>query len=254
MKCAVSDFDRTLYVDGSISGRNLQALRAWQKDGNWFVLATGRNESSIRAMLDRYGVKPDALILNNGARILDREWRELFCRTIDKTVALEVLAYLHEIDDDGSGVSMRRGKVNVLSRTGTTTQKTCDGVITMEEAGCLDEVVQIHRRKFGEEEKIEALCRDLNARFSGISAYANVCNADIVACGVDKAAAIDWLARHEGGFDEIRVIGDSANDVCMIRRYQGATLRSASLAVQAVAEIVVGDVAEVLEGRTRTEG
>lgn len=247
MKCAVSDFDRTLYVDSSISERNLKALRAWQEAGNWFVLATGRNESSIRVMLDAYEVRPDALILNNGALILDREWRELFCRTIDRETVKEILAYLHEFDDDGSGVSMRKQKVNVLSKAGTTTQKTCDGQITMEEADCLDEVVQIHRRKLGEEEKIGALCRDLNARFPGISAYANVCNADIVAHGVDKSAAIDWLSRYEDGFDEIRVIGDSANDVRMIRQYQGATLHSASLAVQAIAQSVVEDVAEFLE-------
>lgn len=246
MKCAVSDFDRTLYVNSSISERNLNALKAWQEAGNWFVLATGRNESSIRVLLDEYGVQPDALILNNGALILDREWRELFCRTIGKETVMEILAYLHEIDDDGSGVSMRKRKVNVLSKAGTTTQKTCDGQITMQEADCLDEVVQIHRRKF-DEEKIDALCRDLNTRFPGISAYANVCNADIVAHGVDKSAAIDWLARYEGGFDEIRVIGDSANDVRMIREYQGATLHSASLAVQAIAEYVVADVAEYLE-------
>ncbi|WP_313578086.1 hypothetical protein [Lacrimispora sp.] len=30
MKCAVSDFDRTLYIGGSISPRNLKAIDKWQ--------------------------------------------------------------------------------------------------------------------------------------------------------------------------------------------------------------------------------
>lgn len=245
MKCAVSDFDRTFYVDSKISARNLEAVRAWQGEGNWFVIATGRNEASIRQMLDQYGVKPDALILNNGAVILDREWRELFCKPIDKEAAREVLLYLHGLDDDGSGVSLRRYKVNVLSGAGTTTQKPCGGELTIDGIDGLEEIVQIHRRR-PDEAYIRALCRDVNDRFPAVSAYANVCNADIVAHGVDKSAAIGWLARRQNGFDEILVIGDSANDVRMIREYGGATLKSAALSVQAVAARVVEDVAEFL--------
>lgn len=246
MKCAVSDFDRTFYVDSRVSSRNLEAVRAWQAAGNWFVIATGRNEASLRQLLDEYGVKPDALILNNGAVILDREWRELFCKPIVKETAMEVLRYLHGLDGDGSGVSLRHYKVNVLSGAGTTTQKTCSGDLTIDEAGDLEEIVQIHRRR-PDEVYIRELCRDLNARFSDISAYANVCNADIVAHGVDKSAAVGWLARWAGGFDEILTIGDSANDVRMIREYGGATLKSAALSVQALAMRVVEDVAEFLE-------
>ncbi len=246
MKCAVSDFDRTFYVDSRISSRNLEAVRAWQAAGNWFVIATGRNEASLRELLDEYGVKPDALILNNGAVILDREWRELFCKPIEKQEAIRVLRYLHGLDGDGSGVSLRHYKVNVLSENGTTTQKPCGGDLTIDEADSLEEIVQIHRRR-PDEAYIRALCRDLNGRFPSISAYANVCNADIVAHGVDKSAAVGWLARRTGGFDEILTIGDSANDVRMIREYGGATLKSAALSVQAVAARVVEDVAEFLE-------
>ena len=55
MKCAVSDFDRTFYVDSRVSPRNLEAVRAWQAAGNWFVIATGRNEASLRELLDDAG-------------------------------------------------------------------------------------------------------------------------------------------------------------------------------------------------------
>lgn len=244
MKCAVSDFDRTFYVDGAVSRRNLEAVGAWQAAGHWFVIATGRNEASIRSALSKYGVKPDALILNNGAVILDREGRELFFKPIEKRTAEAVLRFLHERDDDGSGVSMRSRKVNVLSRAGTTTQKPCSGDFAIGEAGGLTEIVQIHRRR-QDEAYIRELCRELNGRFPGISAYANVCNADVVAFGVDKSAAVGWLDRREH-FDEIRVIGDSANDVRMIRAYGGATLKSAAPSVQAVAKRVVADVAEIL--------
>ncbi|MFT4105764.1 MAG: HAD-IIB family hydrolase [Lacrimispora sp.] len=245
MKCAVSDFDRTLYVDSSVSAANLKAVSKWQAAGNWFVLATGRNESSLKLLLEKYSLRPDALILNNGALILDGAGKELFCRTIDDQTAREVLLFLHGLGDEGSGVSMRNGKVNVLSGSGSTTQKPSDGQISIDQIHCLKEIVQIHRRR-KDKTWIKELCSLLNDRFPLISAYPNVWNGDIVAKGVDKSAAVDWISKYWGGFDEIRVIGDSANDVKMIMDYGGATLYSADDDIQAVASIVVEDVAEYL--------
>lgn len=245
MKCAVSDFDRTLYVDGSVSAENLKAVREWQGAGNRFVLATGRNESSLRGLLETYSLKPDALILNNGALILDGTGKELFCRTIDDQTAREVLLFLHGLGEEGSGVSMRSGKINVLSGSGSTTQKSSDGQISINQIDCLKEIVQIHRRR-KDKAWIKELCSQLNDRFPLISAYPNVWNGDIVAKGVDKSAAVDWISRYWGGLDEIRVIGDSANDMKMIKDYSGATLYSADPDIQAVAAAVVEDVAEYL--------
>ena len=250
MKCAVSDFDRTLYVNESISERNIRAVRTWQQAGNWFVVATGRGEVSVREKLEPCGIRPDALILNNGAIIQDREGRELFCRLLKDELARRVLWYLHGVNDDGSGVSTRKKKWNVLSASDTTTQKPGDGVITIDEIGVLSEVVQIHRRRQGDEAGILRLCEEVNRRFSEVSAYANVCNADIVARGVNKAAAVGWLERYTGGFDEILVIGDSLNDVEMIRRYHGAAPRHAGAAVREAAAVIVEDVAEYLMSRS----
>ena len=55
MKCAVSDFDRTLYVEGRVSERNIRAVRQWQRDGNLFFIATGRNRASIEEQLEPFG-------------------------------------------------------------------------------------------------------------------------------------------------------------------------------------------------------
>ncbi|MDR1770046.1 MAG: HAD-IIB family hydrolase [Hungatella sp.] len=245
MKCAVSDFDRTLYIDGCISPENLNAIGNWQAAGNRFVIATGRNESSVRVFLEKYSIKPDALILNNGALLLDGAGKELYCRTIDDHTAMEVLRYLHGLGDEGSGVSMRSGKVNVLSGSGVTTQKTCDGQLSIDQIHCLKEIVQIHRRR-QDVQWIRKLCARLNDRFPLISAYANVWNGDIVAKGVNKSAAVDWISKYWGGFDEIRVIGDSFNDLEMIKDYGGAAMRSGDLKVQEAAAMIVEDVAEYL--------
>ena len=129
MKCAVSDFDRTLYVNGAVSERNIEAVKQWQRKGNLFFIATGRNLASIKEQLGFFDLEPDGLILNNGAAIMDKEGKLLLCRIIEKKTALKILRFLHELNEDGSGVSMTDKKINVLSSSGTTTQKACDGVL-----------------------------------------------------------------------------------------------------------------------------
>lgn len=245
MKFAVSDFDRTLYIDGWISPENIGTMNKWQAAGNLFAIATGRNEASLHGFLENYSLKPDYLILNNGALILDKTGKELFCRTIDDSTAQEVLWFLHGLGDEGSGVSMRKTKVNVLSGSGTTTQKPCRGQVTIDQIHDLKEILQIHRRR-KDVLWIKELCARLNAMFPLISAYANVWNGDIVAKGVNKSAAVDWIVRLWGGFDEIRVIGDSANDLQMIKDYGGAAMQQADPEVRAAAAMVVRAVADYL--------
>ncbi len=244
--CAVSDFDRTLYVNEKISPENIRAVRSWQNAGNWFVIATGRNESGLREKLGQYDLRPDAFILNNGARVLLKDGTEIYCRTIDEGTAQAVMRYLYENDRDGIGVSLRDRKINILSKEGTTTQKSCDGVMTIEEARELTAVVQLHTRRPDDVEWISRLCRDLNERFPGVTAYANVWNADIMAHGVDKAAGIAHLTEYAGDFDEVLTVGDSENDVRMIGEHKGAAMSWACENARQAASCTVESVAEYL--------
>lgn len=246
MKCAVSDFDRTLFVDGQVSEENRKAVEQWQREGNLFYVATGRNLASIQEQLVLAGLMPDGLILNNGAAITDKEGTLLFSCTIEKKAALEILQFLHELDGDGSGVSMLDKKVNILSSSGTTTQKPCSGVYTIDQVDSLEDILQIHRRR-KDEAYIQQLCRKINERFLCVSAFPNVWNADIVARGVDKGNAVQWILEHEPRITQVRVMGDSANDLGMIRKFHGAAPSWASLPVRQAASSVVESVAEFLE-------
>ena len=186
MKCAVSDFDRTLYVERMISEEDKNAVLNWQKSGNLFVIATGRNFGTDR-------------------------------------------------------------KVCLLSEKGTSTQKACDGgTITADQLESLDNIVQIHRRNL-DLKHIKDLCKDIEERFSEVSAYANLWNGDIVARGVDKAVAVKWLKEHFPQIEKIRCIGDSVNDLGMVRAYQGAVPDVADPEIKKEATQIVKSVAEFLE-------
>ena len=251
MKCAVSDFDRTLYVDGTISREDQEAVERWQQAGHWFVLATGRNESSLRERLEELGdgaICPDILILNNGALILDKAGKELYQKTLDHHTAMAVLEYFDQADEAGSGVSLRDKKLNVVREAGMkTTQKVCDGEITLREAKYLEDILQIHHRRPDNPAIIDRMCEEINEKFPDAAAYSNVWNGDVVAKGVGKAEAIHLLEKMKGPFEEILVIGDSANDLEMIRQYAGAAVSVAVREVLEVSTEIVNNVAEYLE-------
>ena len=161
MKCAVSDFDRTLYVERMISDEDKNAVINWQKSGNLFVIATGRNLGTIKPIFDFYGFLPDFWILNNGAIIADRDGKTLFIKLIPRKTALAVLRYLQTVNNDGSGVSLIDRKVCLLSEKGISTQKACDGgTIPADQLESLDNIVQIHRRNLNLKH-IKALCHDV---------------------------------------------------------------------------------------------
>lgn len=248
MKCAVSDFDRTLYVDQKVSDTDLAAIGAWQQAGNWFVIATGRNESSVREKAEDYGLCPDAWIFNNGAVVKDKQGNMLVHHRLDDGTLWEILRFLDRQSPTGNGVSTAREKVNITSSTGIQTQKTCDREIPFSQLETIHDAVQIHHRNPENPAWIRGLCDTLNRQYPQISAYANVWNADIVPRGVDKSSAVRWIASHMAAFDQILVIGDSANDIGMIRSFGGAAPAHAEPEVKAAAARIVSGVAELLRG------
>ena len=72
--------DRTLYVERMIGEEDKNAVLNWQKSGNLFVIATGRNLGTIKPIFESYGFSPDFWILNNGAMIADRDGKTLFTK------------------------------------------------------------------------------------------------------------------------------------------------------------------------------
>ena len=76
MKCAVSDFDRTLYVERMIGEEDKNAVLNWQKSGNLFVIATGRNLGTIKPIFESYGFSPDFWILNNWCHDRRQGWKD----------------------------------------------------------------------------------------------------------------------------------------------------------------------------------
>ncbi|WP_146637213.1 HAD family hydrolase [Spiroplasma clarkii] len=85
MKWWFSDYDGTLNLDHSnkIKDKDLEFIRNWKKQGNKFVVATGRMVQEISTILEGYQIDYDYLICNNGATVYDSNKQMIHCQSIN---------------------------------------------------------------------------------------------------------------------------------------------------------------------------
>lgn len=85
----VTDFDNTLYSHSNpqVLTDNLRTAQSFRQAGNKFVLATGRNASSLGRVLPDYDKYFDYVILDNGAVCLNRNNEIVFQYTIPEEMA-----------------------------------------------------------------------------------------------------------------------------------------------------------------------
>ena len=72
MKIIASDFDKTLFVDDEkIVIDNVESINNFIKQGNIFILVTGRLYSDIKTLLNKYNIKYNYLICEDGTKIFN---------------------------------------------------------------------------------------------------------------------------------------------------------------------------------------
>lgn len=221
----VTDFDRTLFVERNIRDFDIQTIQSFQKNGNHFVIATGRNYIDLISDLKIYDLNPDYFILNNGAEVRDTDGNVLKLNTLKKEDYLLLICYLYENFDTGFGISRSNQKNNVCSKRGNLTQFRKTNIIDLEQAKELNDVLQLHVRVDDTYELLR-LIDELKKHFPQVDYFENVVNLDIVSKGMDKAEGVLFLS-HLNTYEHIYTIGDSGNDINMIRKFNGAVMASA---------------------------
>lgn len=71
-KILVSDYDQTFYLNDIDIEKNKTVINKFRKQGNIFIIATGRSYSDFYNKLNTYNFEYDYVIINHGATILDK--------------------------------------------------------------------------------------------------------------------------------------------------------------------------------------
>lgn len=201
MKLLVSDYDGTYNSDlGFPSTRAVnKSIDCFRKDGNVFVMATGRNFKSIKSEVIKYGIKYDYLICSNGSCIFDKDDNLIYSRTYDYDVCLKTLDILKKHD--------LIKKIYMLDAYGNETNdinKVCE-IYTIINPFCFD--------------KIKKLKKELE--FLNVFKFLHIMT---LTEKNDKKCAIDKLisdSYFDIDFENIYSIGNGSNDRTMIESYNG---------------------------------
>jgi len=90
IKMWVSDYDQKFYLNDQDLQKNIEMIDKFRKEGNIFVVATGRSYLDFKDKVKLYKFDYDYVILNHGATILDNEDNVLSNFSIDDKVINDI--------------------------------------------------------------------------------------------------------------------------------------------------------------------
>lgn len=206
-KLLVSDYDDTFKTTDIPFMKNIEAARKFREKGNIFMIATARDYNSIKSEVDKYKIEYDYLSCHDGASLYDNNGN-----IIDAT-------YIEDIDQlDIKGLKEKYKYITSIKPT-TNGEKILYYTI----------LTKIFVRT---NELRSELQRNKQLRLRGIPGIIQV-----VPNMTIKSNSIEYLKKHLGIKDEnIFTIGDSQNDIDMIRDYNGFNVLFATPGVYRVSQ------------------
>lgn len=84
MNLLVSDYDQTVSTDDLSIRFNIKQINEFRKNGNLFMLSTGREYSSIKGEVKKWNIKYDYLSCADGTTMYDRDDKLIFISKMDR--------------------------------------------------------------------------------------------------------------------------------------------------------------------------
>lgn len=214
-KIIFSDYDGTLDTSEDDIVKNIESINKFRKNGNLFVIATGRSYLDLKRKLDLYPIPFDYLIVNHGGVILD-----------------EILNVSKSYKDVGQIILFDTMRKDI-------------------------KYVSNELTKIMFEMKNESSARELSNKIN--SQYKNYVKSyviitkktylvEIISVKTDKGKAIEKILKIENIEDkDVYPIGDGANDVEMILKYNGYGMKNSESIIYESTNKLCNTVAELIE-------
>lgn len=241
----VSDYDGTLKKD-TISNEDIQAINEFRAQGHLFGLATGRALKFLTDDLVNYDLKCDFLIGTNGGIVMfENSGDVLYLSHIRSEVIQKVFAVVPTYDNVlfyvSDGFQYTTPKVIRDSVTGERIYEIPEQIYN---SACI-KGPSIEKNK-----KIYDTLRRQN--FSELNFFYNTYDVgivDILSRGVSKSSTIHKVFVDKLGYrkDDIYTIGNSLNDVEMIRDFKGFAVTESNPQILPVASAIFPNISACIE-------
>lgn len=206
-KILVSDYDGTLYTDLDDFYKNLDSINKFIKEGNIFIIATGRNYLDISKLVEHYNIPYNYIICNDGGTIFNNLGNLIYKRDIPNNISSSILNYLinnnlFDITYIDTGFDYTKNLVSDVN-----------AII----------IKDINR------EKSELLLNNILNTYEGVTGYISDNWINITEKNVNKSNGIKFLCqRFNYNKNDIYTIGNTVNDISMIKDFDGACVSSST--------------------------
>lgn len=224
----VSDYDKTFYLNDSDIEINKDYLKKFKKEGNMFILATGRSYFDFKKVVTKYKINYDFAIINHGATILDKYDSVLYNSYIDNDIMNKLV-----IDLNLNGANNYFLCSNLESRVSPNHK----------------DITKINV-EYSDEKTAQEIDKYINNKYSDyINTYIiGPTKVEIVSKNSSKLQAIMFLEnKNRYNKNNIYTIGDGNSDIEMINHYNGYCMKNSVDELKKVANKEYSSVSELID-------
>lgn len=211
MKLLVMDYDGTLFINEDDLKVNISYLKKWKKQNNLIMISTGRSYHSIKNQVDINHIPYDYLSCADGSIIYDKDGNILEMYRMNNKIIEPYIEFYQNLKYEEIQFSYPRGYSNILMD-----DKDLLGInICLSTENYTKEIINSFK-KMGKKYPEYHFLNYMHPNFSYLC---------IKPSGIDKSSTIDYLKNKLNlNENDIFVIGDSDNDLEMIRKYHGVAM------------------------------
>lgn len=227
-KVLVSDYDQTFYINDEDIEKNKSAVSKFRKEGNIFVIATGRSYFDFNRKLKQYDFDYDYVLINHGSTVLDRNSNIFANFAINDEIIPQIKSDLElEKSIENFCCSELESRVDFSHKSLTKINV-----------------------KYELPEDAVRINKIINSKYSDFvnSYHISYSSIEVITNKISKSKAIDLLLKKLGvSKDVVYVIGDGYSDVAMVRDYNGFCMKNSVDELKQIAKKEYNSVSELIE-------
>jgi Cof subfamily protein (haloacid dehalogenase superfamily) len=224
----VTDLDGTLlHSEYDVKKPTVELIKDMQKKGIKVATATGRILRGVRFLKEEIGLDLDYYVLGNGSVVTDSNFNIIYKRSIDYKIITALYNYLDKVPLKGFRNALSNEVVYCLSEK-PETDKPYFLKADIEEIKNKEIVSFVANYQGRDIKDIEEIAADMKQRFTEVEVFQNQYFIDIAPKGVSKATGIKSITEKLGDVKKLYTIGDSYNDIPMLKMTENSFTFSTS--------------------------
>lgn len=227
-KIIVSDYDQTFYLNDDDMEINKKAVCRFRKEGNLFIIATGRSYFDFYNKVDLYHFDFDYVLLNHGATILDKDNHIIANFPIKNEIIHDIKNDLHlEQSIKWFCCSQLESRVDFDTK----------------------DLTKINV-KYPSKDVAMDINQLINSKYSDYvnSYYVNANSVEIISNKTTKSNAINLLLEKLGmSKEDVYTIGDGYSDIEMVKDFHGYAMMQSVDELKKVAKGEYQSVSQLIE-------